>query len=340
MIASRDEYDFVSIPSSIRIDGGIMPARDVAGDGSWRRLRGEDPAFLMEGVRERRAALGMPAENVKMDRAIRADRLAGVANDLHEMAKRGTLHTRFVKPFEHNSAVHYIDGEARTPWTFVTEDDLVSSHNDFRAGGQLRADPIRKLFRDMQLLRHVMGAPNDAVVDITNWDFVRDSKNEGTYYDPTEKPLAFQAYRYKMSGASSESAQSLEWKMSSGTFTAPLPETSDASLFAYCRTILMFSSTYSKSEMNTLKGYYEHHYSYVPVPCAIEDGVASIAASSVRSAADSIISHLGWEKIGLDQAEWRENSISVDIANIYAVWTLRSHTDISPLGWTWEPGAS
>ena len=50
MINSRDKYDFVTIPDEIRIDGGIMPARDVAGDGSWRQLRGEDAAFLMEGI--------------------------------------------------------------------------------------------------------------------------------------------------------------------------------------------------------------------------------------------------------------------------------------------------
>ena len=42
MINSRDKYDFVTIPDEIRIDGGIMPARDVAADGSWKHLRGED----------------------------------------------------------------------------------------------------------------------------------------------------------------------------------------------------------------------------------------------------------------------------------------------------------
>ena len=338
MIRSRGEYKFVTIPETIRIDGGIMPARDVAGDGSWRQLRGEDPAFLMEGVRERRAALGLTAEKVGMDRALRASRLAGVARDIRQMAKRGSLETRFVKPFELNSAVHYLDSEAKIPWTFVTEDDLVSHYNDFQAGGQLRADPVRKLFRDMQLFRHVMGVVNDSAINVTNWDFVREAKNEGTYYDPTT-PLRFQAYRYAMTGASTDSGQSLEWKMSEGTFTAPLPDTSDASLFAYCRTIIMFSSVYSKSEMNTTAGHSEYYYSYVPVPCAIEDGVASIAASVVRSAADSIISALGWEKIGYDQEEWRSNLIEVDIAHIHAVWTLKGHTDISPLGWTWEPGA-
>lgn len=338
MIRSRGEYKFVTIPETIRIDGGIMPARDVAGDGSWCQLRGEDPAFLMEGVRERQAALGMSVEKVKMDRALRADRLSNIALALNEMAKRGSIETRFVKPFELNSAVHYLDSVAETPWAFVTENDLVSYYNDFQARGQLRADPVRKLFRDMQLFRHVMANVGDEVVNVTNWDFVRSAKNEDTYYDKTD-PLNFQAYKYRMTGASSDSGQALEWMMSGGTFTAKLPDTSDARLFSYCRTIIMFTSSYSKNEMNTTKGYSEYYYSYVPVPCAIEDGVASIDSSVVRAAADSVISGVGWKKIGFDQEEWRSNSIDVDIAHIYAVWTLGDHTDISPLGWTWEPGA-
>ena len=79
MIRSREEYLFVTVPETIRVDGGIMPARDVAGDGSWRQLRGEDPAFLMEGVRERKKAVWASTEHVEVDRFLRAFRLAGVA---------------------------------------------------------------------------------------------------------------------------------------------------------------------------------------------------------------------------------------------------------------------
>ena len=86
MIKSRDKYDFVTIPETIRVDGGIMPARDVAGDGSWRQLRGEDAAFLMEGIQERRRAIGLSYTPVEMDRILRASRLAGVAYDIRQMA--------------------------------------------------------------------------------------------------------------------------------------------------------------------------------------------------------------------------------------------------------------
>ena len=48
MINSRSDYVVAEPPQGITIDGGIMPARDVADDGSWKILRGEDPSFLME----------------------------------------------------------------------------------------------------------------------------------------------------------------------------------------------------------------------------------------------------------------------------------------------------
>lgn len=44
----RSEYKLLAPPNGILIDGGIMPARDVANDGTWKILRGEDPSFLRE----------------------------------------------------------------------------------------------------------------------------------------------------------------------------------------------------------------------------------------------------------------------------------------------------
>lgn len=50
MINRREDYKFTTPPEGIQIDGGIMPARDVADDGSWKVLRGEDPCFLAEAI--------------------------------------------------------------------------------------------------------------------------------------------------------------------------------------------------------------------------------------------------------------------------------------------------
>lgn len=50
MLDDASDYKYVTPPQGMRIDGGIMPARDVAGDGSWKVLRGEDPFFLAEAI--------------------------------------------------------------------------------------------------------------------------------------------------------------------------------------------------------------------------------------------------------------------------------------------------
>ena len=121
MIRSREEYLFVTVPETIRVDGGIMPARDVAGDGSWRQLRGEDPSFLLEGILERRRAIGLSYTPVEMDRFLRASRLAGVAFDIRRMVSR-RVRPYFVKPFE-DVSVHvavYVNFDTFFPYSKFT----------------------------------------------------------------------------------------------------------------------------------------------------------------------------------------------------------------------------
>lgn len=51
MISDRSKYRFVTPPDWMEINGGILPARDVADDGSSSVLRGEDACFLTEAAR-------------------------------------------------------------------------------------------------------------------------------------------------------------------------------------------------------------------------------------------------------------------------------------------------
>lgn len=51
MLNTPSDYKYTIPETGIIIDGGIMPARDVANDGSWKILRGEDPCFLSEAAR-------------------------------------------------------------------------------------------------------------------------------------------------------------------------------------------------------------------------------------------------------------------------------------------------
>lgn len=50
MISDRSKYRFVTPPDWMEINGGILPVRDVADDGSSSVLRGEDACFLAEAA--------------------------------------------------------------------------------------------------------------------------------------------------------------------------------------------------------------------------------------------------------------------------------------------------
>lgn len=342
MIRSREEYLFVTVPETIRVDGGIMPARDVAGDGSWRQLRGEDPAFLMEGVRERQAALGLAVTTSVMDRALRASRLAGVAFDIRRMVSR-RVRPYFVKPFE-DVAVHgAVDGNFDTffPDAKFTAEDIASSAGDFAVGAPLRADPVRALFYDMQRLRSFVAGAT-AETSGSAWEVEQSAYNEDQAFHPPTAPSNY-VYLYQMemqtTGDQPEGGSySMECRLSTGSFSSSLEDTSDADLVSSCKTYAVFAASYALYKRATSEGrVVESSYSCVPVPCTIADGVARVEAADIMAAADTIIGHYGWKKVGWNQTEYSVQEIKILIRDIYAVWTLGDHTDISPLGWNWTP---
>ena len=342
MIKSREEYLFVTIPETIRVDGGIMPARDVAGDGSWRQLRGEDPAFLMEGVRERKRAIGLSYTPVEMDRALRASRLAGVAYDIRKMATR-RVRPYFVKPFE-DVAVHGAGNsnfDTFFPDAKFTAEDIASSEDDFAVGAPLRADPVRALFYDMQRLRSFVGS-TVAETNGTSWEIVKSAYNEDqAFYPPTAPSNYVYLYQMEMQTTGDQpegGSYSMECRLSKGSFSSSLEDTSAADLVSSCKTYAVFAASYALYKRATSEGrVVESSYSCVPVPCTIADGVARVAAADIMAAADAIIGHHGWKKVGWNQTEYSVQNIEIFIRDIYAVWTLGDHTDISPLGWNWNP---
>lgn len=342
MIKSRDKYDFVTIPETIRVDGGIMPARDVAGDGSWRQLRGEDPAFLLEGIQERRRAIGLSYTPVEMDRFLRASRLAGVAHDIRLMASRRER-PYFVKPFEDVTVHGAVDGNFDTffPDAKFTAEYLASSADDFAVGAPLRADPVRALFYDMQRLRSFVSGAT-AETNGTSWEIVKSAYNaDHTFYPPSSPSSVVYLYQMEMhtTGEQPEGGSySMECRLSKGSFSSSLEDTSAADLVSSCKTYAVFSAGYHLYKRATSEGSVrEASYSCVPVPCTIADGVASVEAADIMAAADAIIGHHGWQKVEWNQTEYSVQEIRISISDIYAVWTLGDHTDISPLGWNWNP---
>ena len=343
MIKSRDKYEFVTIPDEIRIDGGIMPARDVAADGSWKHLRGEDPAFLMEGVQERWRAIGLYYTHVEMDRALRASRLQGVVYEIRNMVSRmGAPY--FVKPFE-DVTVHGAENSSFDtffPDARFQAEYLASSAGDFAMGAPLRADPVRALFYDMQRLRSfISGGPDET--NGTSWEIEKSAYDEDHRFYPPTSPSSV-VYLYEMlmdrqnDGQPEGESYSMECRPSKGSFSSSLKDTSAADLVSSCKTYAVFAAGYNLYKRATSEGSVsEFSYSCVPVPCTIADGVARVAAADIMAAADAIIGHHGWQKVGWNQMEYSVQNIAISISDIYSVWTLGDHTDISPLGWKWNP---
>ena len=153
MITKKSDYDFVTIPDAIRINGEIMPLR-----ADKHELRGEDPSFLLEADAERHAIwANTDPGKTTMTREIRGDRLRLIAISIREDVTEG----RFIKPWP-AGPVYDVEHDLATSLNLkYTEADLVSSPADFTRGHPLVQSDVGKLFTDTDLLRVVnLYSPN------------------------------------------------------------------------------------------------------------------------------------------------------------------------------------
>ena len=146
MITKKADYDFVTIPGAIRINGEIMPLR-----ANKYELRGEDPAFLMEAADERYVIWhGGSTTKSTMTREIRGDRLQAIASSIRADVTEG----RYIKPWP-VGPVYDVENDLATSLNLkYTEADLVSSPDDFTRGHPLVQSDVEKLFTDTGLLRN------------------------------------------------------------------------------------------------------------------------------------------------------------------------------------------
>lgn len=146
MISDRVDYDFVTIPGAIKINGEIMPLR-----ANKNELRGEDPAFLMEAADERYVIWhGGSTTKSTMTREIRGDRLQAIARSIRADVTEG----RYIKPWPAGPVYDVTNDLATSLNLLYTEADLVSSPDDFARGHPLVQKDVEKLFTDTDLLRN------------------------------------------------------------------------------------------------------------------------------------------------------------------------------------------
>lgn len=146
MISSRTEYDFVTIPDTIKINGEIMPRRT-----NKNELLGEDPSFLLEAEAERRVIWnGGTTTKSTMTREIEGARLQAIARSIREDVTEG----RYIKPWP-TGPLYDIDGDLASSLNLkYTVSDLASSPDDFTRGHPLVQSDVAKLFADTGLLRN------------------------------------------------------------------------------------------------------------------------------------------------------------------------------------------
>lgn len=161
MISSADDYIWVTPGVDIRIDGGIMPVRDVANDGTWKVLRGEDVAFCLEGAYERCGAGAIIGPDYyskytrNVDKVIIGSRWRAAVRSLRDAADRAI---NDVPGYPMSDSIPaQIPESATIPMLYgnlmFDKSKLRSDDSKFNPKMPMRADDVRDVFHDMALLR-------------------------------------------------------------------------------------------------------------------------------------------------------------------------------------------
>ena len=347
MINSRDKYDFVTIPDEIRIDGGIMPARDVAADGSWKHLRGEDAAFILEAVAERRCAVaGVTVEKTLLTREINAARLFNAVRPLHDLY---SPFRRYCKTIPSPVAPAYMGYNAVTlDEAFdarIEEYDLKSRPDNFKQGKPLVADEIRRVYLDLGLMRQFYVESS-----AERWEFSEEVAKQHivkSLVEQTPGDAKFDLYidtimryrvltEYKMKiYPSGQGAWAMDLQAAGGTYTAVIPEhsrkyISDVRAFVFLE---YYNALSTKSGDESL----ERCWSYHEVDCVSDGGTVTVPHASVIAAAEEARSHYNPTLHGIGDTSISSQKVYVFYEGLHLLCSLTDHTDFHDIGWNWNP---
>lgn len=142
MISSRADYDFVTFPGGVLVNGGIMPLR--SGE-ALRALRLEDVGFLYEAMCERQTAMGESANHATLTKEIRAYNLSTVANGLTALAPR------WMTDFE--PAKKEVEGADGNTIAGIYGNKSTAPTATFAVGSPLVAADVKNLFDSVKSMR-------------------------------------------------------------------------------------------------------------------------------------------------------------------------------------------
>lgn len=186
MLSSASEYKIITPPAGIVINGGILPARDVASGDASNVLRGEDACFLAEAAARMRrysGTSGTPSWTVGMfpGRSLFVDVIPHIHHDWNGRVWPKSMNVK--SSASSGNGWRYVADAAQDGDTPVTDVRLVdgsldsasqsvaaswtASASDFSYGGPLVADSVRKLYKDLEMATYLFQYPANFSAVIT-----------------------------------------------------------------------------------------------------------------------------------------------------------------------------
>lgn len=317
MISQRSDYDFVTIPGAIKVNGEIMPLR-----ANKHELRGEDPAFLLEADAERHAIwANTDPGNTVMTRVIRGDRLQAIANSIREDVTEG----RYIRPWP-TGPVYDKDRDLATSLNLkYTVSDLASSPDDFTRGHPLVQEDVEKLFTDTALLRTANPySPNTGYMDGISFTHTFAHDEVGDAPAASWEANATTLYDYRCSCSEMSDWDGTYWygqwreaTASGGTATFDIGQIRSryikpvTSVWAICTV----SNYWTDGDTSTEKR--SNFYAAFRASASMNGASVTVSIGSLASGAKTLLAHYGFTK--LFQTIQGHQSAVVDLSSVLPI---------------------
>lgn len=315
MIASAQEYRFVTFAPGIAVGGDIMPKRP-----DRAVLRGEDAGFLFEAYAERYRAAGGPVLRFEVDGSLGGLATVAIGSRMLVSNTVSLISGRFVKDVPTPNAVAASESPVSDFGMDFPVGDLQASADDFGRGRAIGADAVMRLFADMQALRTFILPKGPYSTDWKTWTLSTQGTASAVSGYPdgpgTDFIHVWQSV-YTRSGL-----QTGIKNAAFGNLTFAVP---DASLVGSCRLVLLVTVSRKPS---TLLGA-ESRNCWISVQASKSDGAFIVPAANLYEAASVAIATTGLSRPPSPTAGSQTNfsSLAVSISSVFAVCSLTDHTN-------------
>lgn len=356
MITTRGDYRYVTIPYSILVDGDILPQRDMlspalaVGLRSPLCLRGVDCAFLNESQLERYTVAANPSAapsytipeyllGAAMGKTVPRCATAGPddwdsdwgpANGLWSYLGRFLTQLPEAGVYQGMSIGAFDLGRAFN--SRVDADDLAARSLQFFGGTPLRGDEVRKIYRDYTKLRTLEVGNRKG--DFSGWTWNYSANGYGMESVPSGAVIYRKTARNLKGGNYEWMSGDETWQVRTADPEVPLnapaqTELAEAAALvvaAQIKTVLSGDRSGTWTDTAVMRGRLGSRGAGLA-----NLGSLTQAAADLRTAHNASVP--GWSSL----AEGATRMVTQTLEYLRAAATLGSHTDISGIGWNWQP---